>query len=611
MTNPLGMLDYFAMEAGEYLDRLRTLVASAEPPAGAELVRFARALRGSALMANLQPIARAANGFEGLARAVRDGQRVWDPATQSAAARAVETLGGFVQRAGKWTDADNAQAEGLTRELEALAGPAATPFRAPSGAMAAAGGAAGLDAGARAFAAREGALIASALGQAAQALRTAPPARDAMAALLRRMQPLRGLAALGDLPPLRDVLDAVDRAVGELGRLPGVPTGAADAFEAAAQALTRAARDVTERGAPEPDSDEAQRFARLLLQSFAPAGGAVSIATLLADGGSVEPGTPPATTAARSDHVELISHGEFLGQAADDLDRARSIASRDLRLYAIASSLRGLGDAAGDRISDFAALARDLIAHGMAGSAQQDFASALRNAGKALREIPGSGPDAALATALNAVIASLMALGQEGVTPAAAAPAVVEAPADDLSRWMGSVPAPAPTPEPAAAPAPAPRAPEFHPAPAASMADGVLALATPSGWSEESTDIAGSFVSYARHSRDRAHDATPSVDRFIAGIAPAAPPAVAPAPEPPAPAPMPAPVVATPAPATVAAADGVVDIRTLCYSGRAALERALEVRRELQDVLSGRGGSMRPILDELLDLIELAAQPDA
>ena len=610
MTNPLGMLDYFAMEAGEYLERLRTLVASAEPPVGAELVRFARALRGSALMANQQAIARAANGFEGLARAVRDGQHVWDPSTQGAAVRAVETLGGFVQRAGNWTEADSAQAEGLTRELEALAGPAATPFRAPSGAMAAPGGAsAGLDAGARAFAAREGALIASALGQVAQALRTAPPARDAMAALLRRMQPLRGLAVLGDLPPLRDVLDAVDRAVGELGRLPNVPAGAADTFEAAAQALTRAARDVTERGAPQPDSDEAQRFARLLLQSFAPAGGAVSIATLLAEGGAIERGTPPATTSARTDHVELISHGEFLSQAADELDRARSIASRDLRLYTIASSLRGLGDAAGDRISDFAALARDLIANGMAGSAQQDFATALRNAGKALQQIPGSGPDAALATALNAVISSLLALGQEGVTPATTA--AVEAPADDLSRWMGSVPAPTPAPEPepepVAAPRPTPRAPEFHPAPATAV--GVLALAVPSGWSEESADLAGSFVAYARRSRER-RDVTPSVDRFISGVSAVAPPVPVPAPEPVAPAPTPAAVVAA-VPAMVPAADGVVDIKSLCYSGSAALARALEVRRELQDVLAGRGGAMRPILDELLDLIELAAHPDA
>ena len=611
MTNPLGMLDYFAMEAGEYLDRLRTLASQPEPPSGAELVRYARALRGSALMANQQPIARSANALEALARAVRDGQRPWEPAAKSAAVRAVDTLTTFVKRAPQWNEADTAQADGLTRELETLAGPAATPLRAPSGSVAAMEASAGLDAGARAFAAREGALIASALGQAAQALRTAPPAKDAMAALLRRMQPLRGLAALGDLPPLREILDAVDRAVGELGRLPRIPAGAADAFEAAAQSLTRAARDVTERGLPEPDSEEAQRFGKLLLAAFAPPSEAVPIATLLAAQGTVSRGTPPAATAPRNDRLELISHGEFLAQAADDLERARTIAQRDLRLYAVSGALRGLGEAAGDRIADFAGLARDLVAHGVAGSAQQDFAAALRNAGTALQRIPESGPDAALATALNQVISALLNLGQEGAAAPPPAPAPEPEPAaDDLSRWMASVPTPAPTP------APAPKAPEFHPAaPATTAAANGAGFLAPSGWSGESDDLAGSFVAYQRLTRG-ARPVTPSIDVLIAPkmaapvVAPAAaPPAVsAPAPvaAPPAkPAPAPTPVAAAPATAAI------VEIRALCYSGRGALARAAEVRTELLAVLGGRGGNMRPLLDELLDLVELANQPDA
>jgi chemotaxis protein histidine kinase CheA len=610
MTNPLGMLDYFAMEAGEYLDRLRALASQPDPPSGAELVRFARALRGSALMANQQPIARAANALEGLARAVRDGQRPWEPAGRAATARAVETLGGVSKRAGQWAAAATAQGE-----LETLAGTAATPLRAPSGSTAAVAGNAGLDAGARAFAAREGALIASALGQAAQALRTSPPAREAMAALLRRMQPLRGLAALGDLPPLREILDAVDRAVGELGRLQEVPAGTADAFEAAAQSLTRAARDVTERGVPEPDSEEAQRFSRLLLAAFAPPSEAVPIADLLAGEGTISRGTPPASTAPRSDRLELVSHGEFLVQAAEDLERARTMVQRDLRLYAVAASLRSLGDASGDRVADFAGLARDLVAHGVAGSAQQDFAAALRNAGNALQRIPESGPDAALAAALNEVIASLLALGKEGAaTPAPApepAPAAPE-PADDLSRWMASVPAapvppPAATPAPAPAPAPPPRAPEFQPAPAPVAADDAGIFA-PSGWSSESADLEGSFVTYQRLVRERPAT-SPSVDGFLAS----APGVVATAPraETPAPAPAAAPPAPAPVPVAAPAADAVVEIRSLCYAGRSALARASEVRSELLKVLAGQGGNLRPLLDELLDLVELAHQPDA
>ena len=75
MTQPLGIDDFFALEAGEYLDRLSGLVVNPGPPSADELVRFTRALRGSALMANQQAIARAAGGLEHLVRGYRDGRR--------------------------------------------------------------------------------------------------------------------------------------------------------------------------------------------------------------------------------------------------------------------------------------------------------------------------------------------------------------------------------------------------------------------------------------------------------------------------------------------------------------------------------------------------------
>jgi len=72
---PLGMSDFFALEAGEYLERLDGLLAAADRPNLEELVRLARALRGSALMANQPAIARPAAGLEALARAVRETRR--------------------------------------------------------------------------------------------------------------------------------------------------------------------------------------------------------------------------------------------------------------------------------------------------------------------------------------------------------------------------------------------------------------------------------------------------------------------------------------------------------------------------------------------------------
>src|SRR2546428_703064 len=151
---PLGMTDFFALEAGEYLDRLDGLLqASATPPAD-ELVRLARALRGSALMASQQPIARAAMGFEALVRALREGRRQWDAATKQIATRAVDDIKIFVRNAGKWSDADSAKAEALASQLEQLGGRPSAQVRAAE--------AMGLDAGARAFVAREGAAIESA-----------------------------------------------------------------------------------------------------------------------------------------------------------------------------------------------------------------------------------------------------------------------------------------------------------------------------------------------------------------------------------------------------------------------------------------------------------------
>src|SRR2546426_9161404 len=91
-AQPLGMSDFFALEAGEYLERLDGLLAKSDHPNADELVRLARALRGSALMANQQPIARAAAGLESLARAVREGRRPWDAQTTQLGLRAVDDL---------------------------------------------------------------------------------------------------------------------------------------------------------------------------------------------------------------------------------------------------------------------------------------------------------------------------------------------------------------------------------------------------------------------------------------------------------------------------------------------------------------------------------------
>src|SRR4051812_1064543 len=118
---PLGMADFFGLEAGEYLERLDGLLQKPDPNPE-EFVRLSRALRGSALMAHQAAIARAAGGLEAVARALRDQKRAWDRATKQLAIRCVDDLKIFVRRVGSWTDADTARADALATELTQLAG---------------------------------------------------------------------------------------------------------------------------------------------------------------------------------------------------------------------------------------------------------------------------------------------------------------------------------------------------------------------------------------------------------------------------------------------------------------------------------------------------------
>src|SRR2546421_492722 len=343
---PLGMTDFFALEAGEYVDRLDGLLQAPATPPADELVRLARALRGSALMASQQPIARAAMGFEALARGLREGRRQWDAATKQLATRALDDIKIFVCNAGKWSDADTAKAEALASQLEQLGGRPSAQVRAAE--------AMGLDAGARAFVAREGAAIASALDRAGRALRTNPLVHDPLQQVLKAIQPLRGLAALNDLPPLPDLLEGIERAIGELNRTTGnAPPGwgdlVAELFQMAATSIAHAAREVAERGRPDPESAEFRRFAGLVVKFMDSEPDVVPIETLgtIVRRGTAASATRPATLG----RVELVSHGEHLRQAADSLERAPSATQRELRAHTLAGTFRVLGAAGGGPVA--------------------------------------------------------------------------------------------------------------------------------------------------------------------------------------------------------------------------------------------------------------------
>ena len=579
MTNAIGMTDFFVLEAGEYLERLDAL---AQAPAGAldaseEFVRIARAFRGSALMASQQSMARAAQGLESVGRAVRDGRLAWDENARGAVVRAVDDCRVLLRKVRNPTDEDAAKAEALGAELERLAGRPAPSGRAAGD---------GLDAGARAFVAREAAAIAHAMDRAAHALSADPGGRDALLNVTQAMSALRGVAVLGDLPPLTDVLTGVEGAVREVFATSGEVRETVPAvFDAGAKALARAAREVVDLGRPATDSAEAAAFAEGLLRAFASSGNILPIETLFYDDAGphvVKEGVPPAGLS----RVEAVSQGEFLAGAANGLQRAPSAVLRDLRLFGMAAILRPLAGAGGSPLASalgrLADAGRDAIERGAAAANLPMFVALIAQAADILRRA-AAGDEAALGVELDATSSELTALD----TTPVAAPEPIEA-AADLPFLVTPAEATAPEPEPE--PEPAAAAEETVAGTPLAAAYTTLARLTSErvvppgdldalfGAPEEPEDAGIELIAPA----DEEADAVP-----IELLAPAAP-------------------VAAPTPP--ADVSDVVPIESLLYGGTAALERALALRPEIEALLAAPNGGAKKVaalLDEVFDLVQL------
>src|SRR3989454_187780 len=341
---PLGMSDFFALEAGEYLDRLDALLPPPAPPAAEGLGRPARGPRGGARVAGQPADARAGEGPGGLAPGRREG-------------------GGRAVR--------------ITRR-----------------------------------------------------------AHDPLKRVLKALQRLRGLAALTALPPLPDLLEGIEQAIGELSRTsaappPGSGDTIAELFQMAATSIAHAAREVAERGRPDPESAEFRKFAGLLVAFMESEPDVVAIETVAT---IVHRGTPPGGESARPatlGRLELVSHGEHLRQAADSLERAPSATQRELRAHTLAGTFRALGSAGGgpvaERVAEFAQAAREAVTSGIAVNQPALFAAELRKAGEIL-SASGTGDETALAAALAAATPPGGRLG--GGEPEPTAPAGPTRPAD-------------------------------------------------------------------------------------------------------------------------------------------------------------------------------------
>lgn len=331
-----GLLDFFTLEATEYVDTLDALVsrAAAIPPEPDTFQRATRGLRGSATMAKLKGIADVAAGLERLSRFVREGKVVWDELSRGVAIAAVDDLKILVRAVRVWGDAEDRRVAARVAELEHLAPRVQTLHQRGKGA----------------------AFLAHAAAEAATGLLSYadhPGTRDEFEEILRKVRALRGVAALKDLPPLAEVVDAVDAAAKpiELGH-EGATAERRRLFRAAAKVLVEGGEAIRVGGLPPTDTVAVREFAHAaetLRAGERETDEVVPISSLLPDGpmGAHITASPnPPTTAAQRFRLEVVSQAEHLRRLVADGRAAVDAATRDRVGRELRAAVRALARAA-------------------------------------------------------------------------------------------------------------------------------------------------------------------------------------------------------------------------------------------------------------------------
>jgi chemotaxis protein histidine kinase CheA len=119
MTTPGRLLDFFTLEAGEYLTRLETLAAQ-ESLEKSDAIRFAaaaRGLRGSATMAKANELARLATSVERIGVSVVQDAIPWDAELRRSLVGAIEDLKLLVRSVREWGPEQDARVEQSLRGL--------------------------------------------------------------------------------------------------------------------------------------------------------------------------------------------------------------------------------------------------------------------------------------------------------------------------------------------------------------------------------------------------------------------------------------------------------------------------------------------------------------
>ena len=338
--NPVGFLDFFILEASDYVEQLDALLGTGgdSGPDADSLQRIARALRGSATMAKLTSFSEMAAGVERVGRALRERTLAWDAALRGVVVATVDDCKVLLRNVRAWSDADEARARARIGELTTYAAVRRlTPMTSPT------------TPGHDSYLATE----VSNIGAGLELLATRPADRDAATNVLRRVRALRGIASIKDHAALADVLEAAEQALLPLEMGEPALNGHRIALLRAAATVLRGVATAIRTGSP-PDAQLADvaRFAGALDAMQEGEHGServVPIADLFYDDGGatvIDASPTPSTTPAQRFRLESVSQGEHLRRLLSDVRGANDALARERVRRGLRQALRALHQAA-------------------------------------------------------------------------------------------------------------------------------------------------------------------------------------------------------------------------------------------------------------------------
>lgn len=388
MSQPLS--EYFAQEAGDFLDELDALLASGGTPDATRLFRLARGVRGSAQIAGAEGVARVAERLEDAARSLRDGDRTWDGAMADRVHASAADLRRLVESYAHGGTGDEAMAaSALARWEGAGTTPRADDGAPPAGQM--------LE-----FVRREIGGVVEEMDRSLAELAAYPTNREPLRAVLRRMRPVRGVAGMSALAPLLEVLEGIeDTSADAFTRTSPLGGEALELLTAARDAL-RAATDLLGAGAGLDTMLELDRFREVRDRAEGAEAesdaGVLPISRLFFDDAGPHivssPTAPVADAEGSGDEVEAFLRIEATGF----LDRAEALISgapQARRFGRVARQLATLASSVAELAGSYAMSAIATAAN--AASTALRTATSVEEARAALRSLrsalPGGAPD--------------------------------------------------------------------------------------------------------------------------------------------------------------------------------------------------------------------------